>query len=103
MAMNREQKRMLQRQGQIDAEGNPTRPQRQATQPRPQARPQSERTGPAQYVREVRAELRKVAWPTREEVVKYSLIVFFTIVFLTLLIFGLDYVVAKGVLFLFDK
>ena len=31
----------------------------------PAPKPKEERTGPLQFLREVRAELRKVAWPTR--------------------------------------
>ena len=66
MAMNREQKRMLQRQGQLGADGDARGPQRTAPRPSPSAT--DERTTPAQFVREVRGELRKVAWPTRAEV-----------------------------------
>ena len=99
MAMNREQKRMLQRQGQLDAEGNPARAKASA---RPAPRPVEQRTKPAQFVREVRGELRKVAWPTREEVIKYSLVVLVTVVVLTAIIFGLDFLFAEGVFYLFD-
>jgi preprotein translocase subunit SecE len=60
-----------------------------------------ERTSPATFLREVRGELRRVAWPTRDEVVNYSGIVLMTLVVLIALIFGLDYVFAKTVLFLF--
>ena len=54
-------------------------------------------------MREVRGELRKVAWPTRQEVVRYSIIVLLTIIVLTTMIFALDYVFAKGVFYLFDS
>jgi preprotein translocase subunit SecE len=99
MAMNRETKRMLQRQGQLGADGAPTRAK---PQPRPAPRPVKERTTPRQYLREVRGELRKVAWPTRAEVTRYSIIVLITVVVLTSYIFGLDYLFAKFVFFLFD-
>ena len=39
------------------------------------AAPQKERTGPRQYLSEVRGEMRKVAWPTRREVVNSTIIV----------------------------
>jgi preprotein translocase subunit SecE len=97
--MNRQTKRMLQRQGHITADGSVAPPR---TAPRPVARPGQPRTSPLQYTREVRAELRKVAWPTRAEVVNYTIVVLVTVVVLTALIFGLDYVFAKFVLFLFD-
>jgi preprotein translocase subunit SecE len=99
MAMNRQTKRMLQRQGQLTREGSPAP---RTAPPRPAPRPARQRTTPGQYVREVRGELRKVAWPTRAEVANYSIVVLVTVVILTSLIFGLDYVFAKSVLFLFD-
>jgi preprotein translocase subunit SecE len=89
---------MLQRLGQVRPDGTPA----PRTPPRPQARPASQRLSPSQYTREVRAELRKVAWPTRPEVVNYTIVVLVTIAILTALIFGLDYVFAKAVLYLFD-
>jgi len=103
MSMNRETKRMLQRQGELGPDGEPVRakPQQQA---RPAGgAPKEQRTPPTQYVREVRGELRKVAWPTRQEVIRYSIIVLLTIVVLTTMIFALDYVFAKAVFFLFDS
>ena len=99
MAMNRETKRMLQRQGQLGADGAPARAK---PQPRPAPRPVKERTTPRQYLREVRGELRKVAWPTRAEVTRYSIIVLITVVVLGAFIFVLDYAFAKSVFFLFD-
>jgi preprotein translocase subunit SecE len=97
--MNRETKRMLQRQGQLGADGAPARTK---PQPRPAPRPVKERTSPRQYLREVRGELRKVAWPTKEEVVRYSVIVLITVVALTAFIFALDWAFGKFVFYLFD-
>ena len=93
--MNRQTKRLMQRQ-QAD---RPRAPERMA---RPQAAPQRERTGPRKYLGEVRGELRKVAWPTRHEVVNSTIIVLIAVIFMTTLIFGYDYLSAKLVLFLFD-
>ena len=45
-----------------------------------------------QYLREVRDEMRKVAWPKRPEVKRYSIIVIITVVVYTALVGGLDYV-----------
>jgi preprotein translocase subunit SecE len=100
MAMNRETKRMLQRQGQLDASGEPVRQKRAA--PAPKAAPTKERTSPGQFFRDVRGELRKVAWPTRAEVVNYSIIVLVAVVLLTALIAGLDFVFSNFVLDLFE-
>ena len=93
--MNRQTKRLMQRQG----GDKPRAPERRA-QPAPAQK--RERTGIRQYLTEVRAELRKVAWPTRHEVVNSTIIVLIAIVFMTSLIFGYDYFSAKLVLFLFD-
>jgi preprotein translocase subunit SecE len=94
-------KRLMQRQGQVGEDGTPVR-QRPETR-RPQQRPTKERTTPAEFARQVRAELRKVAWPDRAEVVNYSIIVFIVLVVLIVLIFGLDYAFGKFVFFLFKR
>ena len=96
MAMNRQQKRILQRQGEIDAEGAPL-PSRRRTSSAPQ-----QRTPVMQFLREVRAELRKVAWPSRAETTNYSIVVLVTVVLLTAMIYGLDWVFSTFVLELFD-
>ncbi len=80
--LNREQKRMLKRQGALDEKGAPTRAPRQANT--------RERVGPMQYLREVRDEMRKVGWPNRAEVVRYSIIVTTTVVIFTAFVGGLD-------------
>lgn len=91
--MNRQTKRMMQRQG----ADRPRAPER-----RPAPAPSKERTSPSEFLSEVRGELRKVAWPTRREVVNSTLVVLICVTFMTALIFGFDYVSAKFVLFLFD-
>ena len=96
MALNREQKRMLQRQGELGPDGEPIRARR-GNQPRAK-----ERTGPVEFAREVRSELRKVAWPTRSETINYSIITLITLIFFTLLIFGIDWVFSEAVLKLFN-
>jgi preprotein translocase subunit SecE len=98
--LNRETKRMLQRQGQVRPDGSVAPPR---APNRPQPKPPQLRTRPSQYFNEVRAELRKVAWPTRDEVVNYSIVVLIAVVILTVFVFALDYVFAKGVLFLFKQ
>lgn len=97
MSMNREQKRMLQRQGEVDADGEPIRQRRQQ-----QNRQAEERVGATQFVREVRAELRKVAWPSRAETGNYTAVVIVTIVVITAIVAGLDWFFSQSVLELFD-
>ena len=96
MAMNREQKRMMQRQGQLGPDGEPVAKQRKRTAPQPKTKEQ--RTTPLRFVREVRTELRKVAWPTRAEVINYSIIVLVAVVILTTLIALLDIAFSEWVL-----
>jgi preprotein translocase subunit SecE len=88
MAMNREQRRLLQRQGQLDAEGNPIATRREQRTPPPKER----RASPPEFLREVRGELRKVAWPTRREVAHYTVVVLITVVVMTGFIYLLDLV-----------
>jgi preprotein translocase subunit SecE len=101
MAMNREQRRLLKKQGQLNEEGEPVRGPRAQQQRGPA--PRNERVGPKQFVGEVRGELRKVAWPSRTEVANYSVVVFLGIVVLTAMIAGLDYVLGEAVLKLFER
>jgi preprotein translocase subunit SecE len=102
MAMNRQQKRMLQRQGQLGADGEPQARRRTPTPP-PAPKAKEERTTPVQFVREVRGELRKVAWPTRAEVVNYSVIVLVAVVLLTAYVAALDYGFGDLLLKLFER
>jgi preprotein translocase subunit SecE len=98
--MNRQMKRMMQRQGQVGEDGQPESARR-APQPWRTPPPTKERTSPATFLKEVRGELRKVAWPSRAEVTNYSTIVLFTLILLVSLIFVLDLAFAKSILFLF--
>ena len=82
--LNREQKRSLQRMGALDEQGKPTRA------PAPARRSKDERVGVIQYLREVRDEMRKVAWPQWPEVRRFSIIVLVTVVLYTGYVFGLD-------------
>jgi preprotein translocase subunit SecE len=81
--LNREQKRHLRRTGALDEKGAPKRVPRQTPNRR-------ERVGPRQYLGEVRDEMRKVAWPKRPEVVRYSIVVVVTVIIYTALVGGLD-------------
>jgi preprotein translocase subunit SecE len=101
MALNREQKRQLRRRGELGADGEPTR-QRRAPAAAPVAKQKEKRTSPMQFLREVRGELRKVAWPTREETINYSLIVLVTVVILTAFIAAIDWLFAEAVFRLFE-
>ena len=93
MSMNRQTKRMMAKQG------DQKRPDARQKQPAPAQR---EKSGPREYFSEVKGEMRKVAWPTRPEVINSSMVVIIAVIFMGAAIFGLDYCAAKFVLFLFD-
>ncbi len=96
--MNRQTKRLMARQG----ADRPRAPEQRRPRPQPQqAGAPRERVTPTQYVAEARAELRKVNWPSRQEVINSTIVVLICVVVMTSLIFGFDYVSSKFVLFLF--
>lgn len=42
------------------------------------------------FIREVRAELKKVAWPTKNELISYTGVVFVSVVVVAILIWMID-------------
>ena len=89
---NREQKRLLQRQGTLDAEGMPLR----SGERRPPTGPSRGGFHPRQFVDEVILELRKVMKPKRPELFNYATVVFFTLAFVMALVYAIDYVYSLG-------
>jgi preprotein translocase subunit SecE len=55
----------------------------------------------ANFVREVVAELRKVIWPTRKELLTYTAVVVVFVALMLTIVAGLDWVFAKGILWVF--
>ena len=94
---------MMQRQGQLEADGTAatrrTAPQPRA--PRPTAQAESRGSKIAEFFRGVRSELRQVAWPTRPEVARSFTVVLGTLVIMVSLIFLLNYAFSHAMLFLF--
>jgi len=93
--MNRQTKRLMARQEAASARRAPTPPRRPAAQER------KKRTPPRQFLKEVRQELKKVNWPTRQELIAYFVVVLVSVVVLTSFVFGLDYFFSKAVLRVF--
>ena len=91
--MNRQAKRMAQRQKATPADRAEAARQRRSLGPERRHR-SSIRT----FLKEVRAELRKVNWPTRHELVGYTVVVLVSVTFLTAYVFGLDLAFSKSVL-----
>jgi preprotein translocase subunit SecE len=91
--LNREIKRRLKREQESKEKMGPMRPV-----PAGQRR---ERVKTRQFIREVQGELRRVIWPTRNEVITYSVVVVVIVVILALIVFAMDLGFAKGVFQLF--
>ncbi|HVW44140.1 MAG TPA: preprotein translocase subunit SecE [Amycolatopsis sp.] len=53
------------------------------------------------FIREVWAELRKVIWPTRKQMITYTTVVLVFVAFMVALVYLLDFVFRKGVFWLF--
>ncbi|MCL2542589.1 MAG: preprotein translocase subunit SecE [Nocardioidaceae bacterium] len=54
------------------------------------SKPSDKRTGPVTFYRQVVAELRKVLWPTRDQLVTYFFVVLAFVVFMIALVSLLD-------------
>jgi preprotein translocase subunit SecE len=62
----------------------------------------TERTGPVLFYRQVVAELRKVVWPTQEQLVTYFFVVMVFVAFMMALIAGLDLGIGKIIFWVFN-
>ena len=89
--MNRQMRRL-----QAKEEARQKKQQQQPTK-------KKERTGVRQFFREVRAELKKVTWPSRQELQTYTIVVFGVSAALTAYIFALDWVMTHGILWVLEN
>jgi preprotein translocase subunit SecE len=55
-----------------------------------------------EYLHEVRVEMRKVSWPTQEQMIVFTAVTMITSIALTFLIFGLDFGLKTVVLWIID-
>ena len=89
--MNREMKRQQERAERQQKRAGVDRPAAPAATTRAAAvREKRKRTSPRQFLKEVRLELKKVDWPTREELISYTVVVLVTVIVMTTFVFGLD-------------
>jgi len=65
--------------------------------------PTRQRTGVVQFFREVRDEMRQVAWPSRSELINYTAVVVTVLAIMITLIYFLNLGFAHMVLWLFTK
>ena len=56
---------------------------------------QTQQSGNGKFVREVRSELKKVVWPTRKELVNYTIAVFVAVLLISAIIGVVDAVFAE--------
>ena len=61
----------------------------------------SRRTSPPLFVRQVIAELRKVIWPTRRELITYTTAALAFVLVMVAIVSGFDYELQKGVYAIF--
>ena len=61
------------------------------------------RTPPRQFLKEVQLELKKVAWPSRQEMIAYTIVVLVAVVVMTSLVFVMDLGFSKAVLHIFGQ
>ncbi len=96
--MNRQMKRMQERQERRAKASVAERREAASTTARRSSAPaegKKKRAGARQFLKEVRQELRKVDWPSRRELISYTVVVLVTVVVMTSLVFGLDFVFSK--------
>ncbi len=100
--MNRELRRLTERE---ERRQKKVRQARGAPQRRRPGRPGERKSLPGrvvQFLREVRMELRRVSWPTRDQLVAFSVVTVITSAALTIYIFGSDFVLKRGILYLLE-
>jgi len=71
-----------------------------APRPGPSGR---KRTTPIQFTREIRDEMRQVAWPSRSELINYTSVAVTTLAIMIGLIFALNLGFGKLITLLFNK
>jgi preprotein translocase subunit SecE len=105
--VNRQAKRLLQRQKMTSQDRMEAMRERRAVTVGAAGRGAGDRrrvrTAPRVFLKQVRQELKKVAWPSRQEMIAYTVVVLVAVVFLTSLVFGMDFAFTKAVLHLFGQ
>ena len=106
--MNREMRRLQEREErrQKKAESGGDKASRKASAMASKGAPNAERKSLwsrlRNYLHEVRQELKKVTWPTRDQMVAFTTVTVITSTVLTFVIFGLDIVMKEAVFWLLE-
>ena len=98
--MNREQRRLMEREErrQKSQEGSSRREQAAARVSAAPAERKSLWKRMTSFLHDVRLEMRKVSWPTQQQLVAFTAVTVITSTALTLIIFGLDVALKQAVL-----
>ena len=100
--MNREQRRLMEREERRNKAGQEGTSRREQAMARAAA-PATERVGffrrIVTFLHDVRLEMKKVSWPTQQQMIAYTSVTVITSAALTLFIFGLDVALKQVVLF----
>jgi preprotein translocase subunit SecE len=104
--MNREMRRIQEREERLQKKQDTGKDKTSRRAAALQSKPQTERKSFIQrigaYLHEVRQEMRKVTWPTREQMIAFTTVTLVTIVVLTFVIFGIDFVMKEFVFKIFE-
>jgi preprotein translocase subunit SecE len=60
-----------------------------------------DRTTPALFTRQIAAELRKVIWPTRKELITYTVVALVFVIIMSTIVLSLDYGFTKLMFWIF--
>ncbi len=96
--MNREMRRLVEREERRQKQTQKARPKRPTGNPAEQKPSLWQRLGI--FFREVRTELRRVQWPTREQMIAFTSVTLITTTAVTLIVFAFDVVLKEGILWL---
>lgn len=105
--MNREMRRLMEReerrQKKQDKAGGAASRRAQAAGRGPQTerKPLWERI--RTFFHDVRQEMRKVSWPTRDQMIAFTTVTLITTIALTVVVFGLDVAMKEIVLFVVER
>ncbi len=106
--MNREMRRLMEKEErrqkrQQQKDGGKRRPQPSVGKTKPGEPRQPLWKRLVNFLHEVRVELRKVSWPTRDQMVAFTTVTVITTVALTLVIFALDVALKEVVLIMIGR
>ena len=98
--MNREQRRLMEREErrQKSQEGSSRREQAAARASAAPAERKSLWKRMTSFLHDVRLEMKKVSWPTQQQMIAFTAVTMITSTALTLIIFGLDVALKQAVL-----